>query len=96
MMKTHLILLTSFLAGLAGTSINQTHLMLVLLCIESMILTLFLCISALTLNDPHITTTPIIVLTIGACGASAGLTILTISSNKNTNDLTKNLTLLQC
>nr|QKG02542.1 NADH dehydrogenase subunit 4L [Diploderma splendidum] len=96
MMKTHLVLLTSFMVGLAGTSINQTHLMLVLLNIESMVLTLFLCISTLTLNNPHTTTTPIIVLTVGACGASAGLTLLTISSNKNTNDLTKSLTLLQC
>nr|QUS63995.1 NADH dehydrogenase subunit 4L [Diploderma vela] len=96
MMKTHLILLTSFLIGLTGTSINQTHLMLVLLCIESMILSLFLSTSTLTLNDLHTMTTPIIILTVGACEASAGLTILTISSNKNTNDLTKNLTLLQC
>nr|ALE33701.1 NADH dehydrogenase subunit 4L [Acanthosaura lepidogaster] len=96
MMKTQLILIISFFVGLAGTSINQTHLLLVLLCIESMIITLFLGISTLTLNTPHMTPTPIVILTIGACEAGVGLTILTVSSNKNTNDLTKNLTLLQC
>nr|YP_009517781.1 NADH dehydrogenase subunit 4L [Pseudocalotes microlepis]AQU64362.1 NADH dehydrogenase subunit 4L [Pseudocalotes microlepis]QGN67005.1 NADH dehydrogenase subunit 4L [Pseudocalotes microlepis] len=96
MMKTHLILLTSFVLGLAGTAINQARLMLILLCIESMILTMFLSTTTLTLNDPHTATTPIIILTIGACEAGVGLTILKISSNNNSSDLTKTMTLLQC
>nr|YP_001382241.1 NADH dehydrogenase subunit 4L [Calotes versicolor]BAF69012.1 NADH dehydrogenase subunit 4L [Calotes versicolor] len=96
MMKSHLTLLTTFFVGLSGTSINQTHLMLVLLCIESMTLSLFMGISLLTLNTPHTTPTSIIVLTINACEASIGLTLLVTSSSKNTNDLTNNLNLLKC
>nr|YP_010026546.1 NADH dehydrogenase subunit 4L [Calotes mystaceus]QOQ85768.1 NADH dehydrogenase subunit 4L [Calotes mystaceus] len=96
MMKTHLTLLMTFLMGLSGMSINQTHLMLVLLCIESMTLSLFMSVSMLTLSNPHNTPMSIIILTLSACEASIGLTLLVISSNANTNDLTKNLTLLKC
>nr|QXU57595.1 NADH dehydrogenase subunit 4L [Calotes emma] len=95
-MKIHLTLLTTFFIGLSGMSINQTHLMLVLLCIESMTLSLFMGMSLLTLTNPHISLISIIILTINACEASIGLTLLVISSSNNTNDLTKNLSLLKC
>nr|ARM56348.1 NADH dehydrogenase subunit 4L [Draco maculatus] len=96
MMKAQLFMLTAFIAGLFGVSINQTHFMSALLCIESMILTMFISSSTLAMTSQHSASTPIILLTIGACEAGAGLALLTALSHKNTNDLMKTLTLLQC
>nr|YP_003667968.1 NADH dehydrogenase subunit 4L [Leiolepis guttata]BAJ08146.1 NADH dehydrogenase subunit 4L [Leiolepis guttata]BAQ00129.1 NADH dehydrogenase subunit 4L [Leiolepis boehmei] len=98
MTSMHLLLYSTFTMGLIGASVNRIHLMSTLLCIEGMLLILYIMMT-LTTSTLHFTSTassPIILLTLGACEASAGLTLLVITSQSHANDHLKNLNLLQC
>nr|AJD00127.1 NADH dehydrogenase subunit 4L [Physignathus cocincinus] len=96
MLAAYPMLLITFSLALTGTIMNRTHMMSMLLGIEAMTLTLFMIMTTLSADSPNTTATPIILITVAACEASAGLTLLTLSSKKNTNDHMKNLNLLQC
>nr|AAP43114.1 NADH dehydrogenase subunit 4L [Diporiphora nobbi nobbi] len=96
MALTYIMLLTTFSLALTGTVMNRTHMMSMLLGIEAMTLNLFMIMTMLSTNSPHSTATPIIMITMAACEASTGLTLLMLTSKKNTNDHMKNLNLLQC
>nr|YP_980199.1 NADH dehydrogenase subunit 4L [Lepidophyma flavimaculatum]BAF43987.1 NADH dehydrogenase subunit 4L [Lepidophyma flavimaculatum] len=92
------ILNTAFMLGLVGLSTHRTHLMSALLCLESMMLALF--IMMVTLNTNQQTTTsammPIILLAFSACEASTGLSILVATARTHGMDNTKNFNLLKC
>nr|BAJ08081.1 NADH dehydrogenase subunit 4L [Calumma parsonii] len=92
------LLYTTFSVTLLGTLINRTHLLTTLLCIEGMMITLFILMTTLIDNTDMISTTsmPIILITLGACEASTGLALLVTASNTHTNDHMKNLKLLKC
>nr|YP_003667955.1 NADH dehydrogenase subunit 4L [Hydrosaurus amboinensis]BAJ08133.1 NADH dehydrogenase subunit 4L [Hydrosaurus amboinensis] len=96
MTNIHFMLCTAFLLALTGASVNRTHLMSVLLCMEGMMLTLVVSTTLLSMNSHHLVPMSIIMLALGACEASAGLALLTTTTQKNTNDHLKNLNLLQC
>nr|YP_009108196.1 NADH dehydrogenase subunit 4L [Phrynocephalus helioscopus]AIU56758.1 NADH dehydrogenase subunit 4L [Phrynocephalus helioscopus] len=96
MMQTYFTTISAFLLSLIGISTNRAHLMSMLLCMESMTLILFLSMAASSINNTNTTSITIIMIAMGACEASAGLTLMTITTQKNTNDYVKNLNLLKC
>nr|YP_010692887.1 NADH dehydrogenase subunit 4L [Urva auropunctata]YP_203285.1 NADH dehydrogenase subunit 4L [Urva javanica]Q5I195.1 RecName: Full=NADH-ubiquinone oxidoreductase chain 4L; AltName: Full=NADH dehydrogenase subunit 4L [Urva javanica]ARC95592.1 NADH dehydrogenase subunit 4L [Herpestes brachyurus hosei]AAW32556.1 NADH dehydrogenase subunit 4L [Urva javanica]UFJ44035.1 NADH dehydrogenase subunit 4L [Urva auropunctata]UFJ44048.1 NADH dehydrogenase subunit 4L [Urva auropunctata]UFJ44061.1 NADH deh len=88
----------AFIMSLLGMLIYRSHLMSSLLCLEGMMLSLFVMITLIILNN-HFTLasmTPIILLVFAACEAALGLSLLVMVSNTYGNDYVQNLNLLQC
>nr|YP_010410124.1 NADH dehydrogenase subunit 4L [Plecturocebus brunneus]YP_010410150.1 NADH dehydrogenase subunit 4L [Plecturocebus cinerascens]YP_010410202.1 NADH dehydrogenase subunit 4L [Plecturocebus miltoni]URH16257.1 NADH dehydrogenase subunit 4L [Plecturocebus bernhardi]URH16153.1 NADH dehydrogenase subunit 4L [Plecturocebus brunneus]URH16179.1 NADH dehydrogenase subunit 4L [Plecturocebus cinerascens]URH16231.1 NADH dehydrogenase subunit 4L [Plecturocebus miltoni]URH16283.1 NADH dehydrogenase subuni len=84
--------------SLLGLLIYRSHLMSSLLCLEGMMLSLFILITLTTLNM-HMTLMfmmPIILLVFAACEAAVGLALLILISNLYGLDYVQNLNLLQC
>ncbi|YP_002808545.1 NADH dehydrogenase subunit 4L (mitochondrion) [Chiloscyllium plagiosum] len=89
---------SAFILGLMGLALNRSHLLSALLCLEGMMLTMFIAIAiwSMTLNSMSSSITPMILLTFSACEASAGLAILVATSRTHGSDNLQNLNLLQC
>nr|YP_010037087.1 NADH dehydrogenase subunit 4L [Crossarchus platycephalus]QQW47681.1 NADH dehydrogenase subunit 4L [Crossarchus platycephalus] len=88
----------AFIMSLLGLLIYRSHLMSSLLCLEGMMLSLFIMMTLIILNN-HFTLasmTPIILLVFAACEAALGLSLLVMVSNTHGNDYVQNLNLLQC
>nr|BBA12818.1 NADH dehydrogenase subunit 4L [Schismatogobius ninja]BBA12831.1 NADH dehydrogenase subunit 4L [Schismatogobius ninja]BBA12844.1 NADH dehydrogenase subunit 4L [Schismatogobius ninja]BBA12896.1 NADH dehydrogenase subunit 4L [Schismatogobius ninja]BBA12935.1 NADH dehydrogenase subunit 4L [Schismatogobius ninja] len=98
MTPLHFTFSTAFLLGLAGLAFHRTHLLSALLCLEGMMLSLFLGLSlwSLELNSVNFSTAPLILLAFSACEASAGLSLLVATARTHGSDHLKNLNLLQC
>nr|WAU47587.1 NADH dehydrogenase subunit 4L [Pterapogon kauderni] len=98
MVTTHSAFTITFLAGLVGLAFNRNHLLSALLCLEAMMLSLFLGLSlwALQLNTSIFTAAPILLLALSVCEASAGLALLVATTRTHGSDRLKNLNLLQC
>nr|QIC50525.1 NADH dehydrogenase subunit 4L [Phrynocephalus axillaris] len=96
MLQMYFTTTSAFLLSLIGISTNRTHLMSMLLCMETMTLILFLSMATSSINNTNTMSITIIMIAMGACEASAGLTLMTITTQKNTNDYVKNLNLLMC
>nr|AMR36350.1 NADH dehydrogenase subunit 4L [Eremias arguta] len=98
-MSTTLFLLsTSFLLGLMGLTFHRVHLMSILICIETMMLVLYLMMTTFV-SFTNITTTaimPILLLAMSACEASSGLALLVATSRTHGTDHMNNLNLLKC
>nr|YP_008379003.1 NADH dehydrogenase subunit 4L [Galago moholi]ADM93264.1 NADH dehydrogenase subunit 4L [Galago moholi]AGM47497.1 NADH dehydrogenase subunit 4L [Galago moholi] len=94
--STNIIL--AFTTALLGVLIYRSHLMSSLLCLEGMMLSMFILVS-LTILNLHFslaTVTPIILLVFAACEAAIGLALLVMVSNTYGMDYIQNLNLLQC
>uniref|UniRef100_A0A8C9BWE7 NADH-ubiquinone oxidoreductase chain 4L n=1 Tax=Phocoena sinus TaxID=42100 RepID=A0A8C9BWE7_PHOSS len=94
----HINILIAFTISLIGLLIYRSHLISALLCLEGMVLSLFI-LAALTILNSHFTLTnivPIIFLVFAACEAAIGLALLVIISNTYGTDYVQNLNLLQC
>ncbi|WP_432208182.1 NADH-quinone oxidoreductase subunit K [Escherichia coli] len=76
----------------------RSHLISTLLCLEGIILSLFVITSTSTLNSNSIIsiTIPITSLVFAACEAAVGLALLVKISNTYGTDYVQNLNLLQC
>lgn len=88
----------AFIFALLGMLIYRSHLMSSLLCLEGIILSLFILITLTALNI-HFTLSfifPIVLLVFAACEAAIGLALLVIVSNTYGIDYVQNLNLLQC
>nr|UFK29062.1 NADH dehydrogenase subunit 4L [Geomys breviceps]UFK29075.1 NADH dehydrogenase subunit 4L [Geomys breviceps] len=88
----------AFLISLIGVMIFRSHLMSSLLCLEGMMLSLYLMMST-TAAINHYTysfTFPILLLVLGACEAAIGLSLLVKISTTYGSDYVQNLNLLQC
>nr|YP_010016378.1 NADH dehydrogenase subunit 4L [Odontaspis ferox]QOI73764.1 NADH dehydrogenase subunit 4L [Odontaspis ferox]QTJ25355.1 NADH dehydrogenase subunit 4L [Odontaspis ferox] len=94
----HFSLNSAFILSLMGLALNRYHLLSALLCLESMLLTLFITITiwTLMLNSTSCSIIPMILLTFSACEASTGLAILVATSRSHGSDNLQNLNLLQC
>nr|YP_009701311.1 NADH dehydrogenase subunit 4L [Iguana delicatissima]QEQ55599.1 NADH dehydrogenase subunit 4L [Iguana delicatissima] len=92
------LLLTTFMLTIMGLSLHRTHLVSALLCIEGMMLALFLTFTMIfsTLQTSTLSTAPIMLLAFSACEAGTGLALLVATSRTHGNDHLKNLNLLQC
>nr|NP_065223.1 NADH dehydrogenase subunit 4L [Tupaia belangeri]AAG09459.1 NADH subunit 4L [Tupaia belangeri]UWN04040.1 NADH dehydrogenase subunit 4L [Tupaia belangeri yaoshanensis] len=91
-------IMLAFATSLLGLLLFRSHLMSALLCLEGMMLSLFVLSSILVLNNHLILTAmlPIILLVFAACEAAVGLALLVMVSNTYGLDYVQNLNLLQC
>nr|YP_009453788.1 NADH dehydrogenase subunit 4L [Taeromys dominator]ASP44797.1 NADH dehydrogenase subunit 4L [Taeromys dominator] len=98
MTSTFLNLTLAFMASLLGTLMFRSHLMSTLLCLEGMMLSLFIMTATSTLNASSMIsmTVPITILVFAACEAAVGLALLVKISNIYGTDYVQNLNLLQC
>nr|AWW89636.1 NADH dehydrogenase subunit 4L [Glossogobius giuris] len=98
MTPLHFTFSTAFLLGLAGLTFHRAHLLSALLCLEGMMLSLFLALSiwTLELNSMNFSPAPILLLAFSACEASAGLALLVATARTHGTDHLKSLNLLKC
>nr|ANY60126.1 NADH dehydrogenase subunit 4L [Sus scrofa]AOX49154.1 NADH dehydrogenase subunit 4L [Sus scrofa]ARJ63601.1 NADH dehydrogenase subunit 4L [Sus scrofa]ARJ63614.1 NADH dehydrogenase subunit 4L [Sus scrofa] len=91
-------IIMAFTIALAGLLMYRSHLMSSLLCLEGMMLSLFIMSTLIVLNT-HFTLAnmmPIILLVFAACETALGLSLLVMVSNTYGTDYVQNLNLLQC
>nr|UNH57980.1 NADH dehydrogenase subunit 4L [Eliomys quercinus]UNH57993.1 NADH dehydrogenase subunit 4L [Eliomys quercinus]UNH58006.1 NADH dehydrogenase subunit 4L [Eliomys quercinus]UNH58019.1 NADH dehydrogenase subunit 4L [Eliomys quercinus] len=91
-------MILAYALSLLGVMIYRSHLMSSLLCLEGMMLSMFIINSLISLNL-HFTLSymmPIMLLVFAACEAAVGLALLVMISNSYGLDYVKNLNLLQC
>ncbi|KAI5928920.1 NADH-ubiquinone oxidoreductase chain 4L [Manis javanica] len=88
----------AFTISLVGILIYRSHLMSSLLCLEGIILSLFVIITITVLTNLFTLANiaPIILLVLAACEAALGLSLLVLVSNTYGTDYVQNLNLLQC
>nr|ANC49754.1 NADH dehydrogenase subunit 4L [Petaurista elegans caniceps] len=91
-------LILAYLTSLLGMFIYRSHLMSSLLCLEGMMLSMFILITLTVLNFHNFLSLilPVILLVFAACEAAVGLALLVMVSNTYGLDYVQNLNLLQC
>nr|YP_009246598.1 NADH dehydrogenase subunit 4L [Hypsugo alaschanicus]AMT85308.1 NADH dehydrogenase subunit 4L [Hypsugo alaschanicus]ATL15943.1 NADH dehydrogenase subunit 4L [Hypsugo alaschanicus]QIA44633.1 NADH dehydrogenase subunit 4L [Hypsugo alaschanicus] len=98
MSLTYLNIMLAFIMSLLGLLMYRSHLMSSLLCLEGLMLSLFV-LSTLTILIMNMTLAsmlPIILLVFAACEAALGLSLLVAVSNTYGTDYVQNLNLLKC
>ncbi|YP_002117971.1 NADH dehydrogenase subunit 4L (mitochondrion) [Gorilla gorilla gorilla] len=91
-------IMLAFTISLLGMLVYRSHLMSSLLCLEGMMLSLFIMATLMTLNTHSLLANivPITMLVFAACEAAVGLALLVSISNTYGLDYVQNLNLLQC
>uniref|UniRef100_UPI0021154E0F NADH dehydrogenase subunit 4L n=1 Tax=Phormosoma bursarium TaxID=2962508 RepID=UPI0021154E0F len=92
-----IIILSMFYLGLMGVLLNRLHFLSILLCLELLLISLFIGIAIWNINLllPQNTTYNLLLLTLSACEASLGLSLMVALSRTHSSDLVANLNLLQ-
>nr|YP_006576329.1 NADH dehydrogenase subunit 4L [Marmota himalayana]AEL87733.1 NADH dehydrogenase subunit 4L [Marmota himalayana]AFN86210.1 NADH dehydrogenase subunit 4L [Marmota himalayana]QIB71848.1 NADH dehydrogenase subunit 4L [Marmota himalayana] len=91
-------IMLAYFTSLLGMFIYRSHLMSSLLCLEGMMLSMFVLCSLLTTSF-HFSLSfmiPITLLVFAACEAAVGLALLVMVSNTYGLDYVQNLNILQC
>nr|QLA48843.1 NADH dehydrogenase subunit 4L [Arborophila hyperythra] len=98
MSPLHFSFYSAFTFSSLGLAFHRTHLISALLCLESMMLSMFIPLSAWSVENQNasFTLAPILMLTFSACEASTGLAMLVASTRTHGSDHLHNLNLLQC
>nr|YP_008379068.1 NADH dehydrogenase subunit 4L [Lophocebus aterrimus]AGM47562.1 NADH dehydrogenase subunit 4L [Lophocebus aterrimus] len=98
MTPTYMNIMLAFTISFLGMMIYRSHLMASLLCLEGMMMSLFIMITLTTSNthSPLTNIMPIIMLVFAACETAVGLALLISISNTYGLDYINNLNLLQC
>nr|YP_009736182.1 NADH dehydrogenase subunit 4L [Pseudogastromyzon meihuashanensis]QBM11139.1 NADH dehydrogenase subunit 4L [Pseudogastromyzon meihuashanensis] len=98
MTPVHFSFTSAFILGLMGLAFHRTHLLSALLCLEGMMLSLFIALAlwALQLESLGFSAAPMLLLAFSACEASAGLALLVATARTHGTDRLQNLNLLQC
>nr|YP_008144441.1 NADH dehydrogenase subunit 4L [Euchiloglanis kishinouyei]AFH37533.1 NADH dehydrogenase subunit 4L [Euchiloglanis kishinouyei] len=98
MTPVHFSFTSAFTTGMMGLIFHRSHLLSALLCLETVMLGLFIGLSLWTLHHESTTSyaAPILVLTFSACEAAAGLALLVATTRTHGTDQIKALNLLQC
>nr|WNH22786.1 NADH dehydrogenase subunit 4L [Yarrella blackfordi] len=98
MTPVHFSFTTAFTLGFMGLAFHRTHLLSALLCLEGMMLSLYIALSlwALQLETTDFSTTPMLMLAFSACEASTGLALLVATSRTHGTDHLQSLNLLRC
>nr|WGN98283.1 NADH dehydrogenase subunit 4L [Ovis vignei blanfordi]WGN98296.1 NADH dehydrogenase subunit 4L [Ovis vignei blanfordi] len=98
MSLVYMNIMMAFTVSLTGLLMYRSHLMSSLLCLEGMMLSLFILATLMILNSHFTLATmmPIILLVFAACEAALGLSLLVMVSNTYGTDYVQNLNLLQC
>nr|YP_097136.1 NADH dehydrogenase subunit 4L [Plethodon elongatus]AAU20573.1 NADH dehydrogenase subunit 4L [Plethodon elongatus] len=92
------MLYSTFLLSVFGFTLHRTHLLSALLCLEGMMLALFLTMSLWTkqLETTSYFSLPLLLLTFSACEASTGLSLMVATTRTHGTDHLKTLNMLQC
>nr|BAH86478.1 NADH dehydrogenase subunit 4L [Branchiostoma floridae] len=89
-----LIMILIFLIALLGLGLSQTHLLSVLLCLETMMVSLYLGLGMVSISGLHYPLMiALVLLTFSACEASSGLALLVLISRSHGSDLLKSFNL---
>nr|YP_010956752.1 NADH dehydrogenase subunit 4L [Fundulus luciae]WMY89858.1 NADH dehydrogenase subunit 4L [Fundulus luciae] len=98
MTPIHFAFSATFMLGLTGFAFNRMHLLSALLCLEAMMLSLFIALSmwTLELNSTNFASSPMILLAFSACEAGVGLALLVATARSHGTDKLQSLNLLQC
>nr|YP_009228277.1 NADH dehydrogenase subunit 4L [Pipistrellus coromandra]AKL78838.1 NADH dehydrogenase subunit 4L [Pipistrellus coromandra] len=98
MSLTYLNIMLAFTSSLLGLFMYRSHLMSSLLCLEGLMLSLFVLITLtiLIIESTLTSMLPIILLVFAACEAALGLSLLVAVSNTYGTDHVQNLNLLKC
>nr|YP_010349767.1 NADH dehydrogenase subunit 4L [Pimephales tenellus]AAM55526.1 NADH dehydrogenase subunit 4L [Pimephales tenellus]AAM55527.1 NADH dehydrogenase subunit 4L [Pimephales tenellus]UNZ13096.1 NADH dehydrogenase subunit 4L [Pimephales tenellus] len=98
MTPVHFSFTSAFILGLMGLAFHRTHLLSALLCLEGMMLSLFIALALWTLQfeSTSFSTVPMLLLAFSACEASTGLALLVATARTHGTDRLQNLNLLQC
>nr|WMN14142.1 NADH dehydrogenase subunit 4L [Diplophos taenia]BBG74404.1 NADH dehydrogenase subunit 4L [Diplophos taenia] len=98
MTPSHFSFTAAFALGSMGLAFHRTHLLSALLCLEGMMLSLYIALSlwALQLETSGFSATPMFMLAFSACEASAGLALLVAASRAHGSDHLQSLNLLRC
>nr|YP_009573272.1 NADH dehydrogenase subunit 4L [Hippocampus camelopardalis]QBF44750.1 NADH dehydrogenase subunit 4L [Hippocampus camelopardalis]UTV01017.1 NADH dehydrogenase subunit 4L [Hippocampus camelopardalis] len=98
MTPVHFAFSTTFILGLMGLTFHRNHLLSALLCLEGMMLSLYVALSlwTLQLNSINLSPTPMLMLAFSACEASAGLALLVATSRTHGTDRLQAMNILQC
>nr|QWV62486.1 NADH dehydrogenase subunit 4L [Porochilus obbesi] len=98
MVSTYFSFTSAFALGLLGLAFHRTHLLSALLCLEGMMLSLFIALAlwTLQLEMTAFSSAPILLLAFSACEASAGLALLVATARTHGTDRLQALNLLQC
>nr|YP_006073216.1 NADH dehydrogenase subunit 4L [Dendrophysa russelii]AFG17315.1 NADH dehydrogenase subunit 4L [Dendrophysa russelii] len=98
MTPVHFAFSSAFVLGLTGLTFHRTHLLSALLCLEGMMLSLFIALSlwTLQLNSTSFSAAPMLLLAFSACEAGVGLALLVATSRTHGTDRLQSLNLLQC
>nr|QJX58675.1 NADH dehydrogenase subunit 4L [Chlamydera cerviniventris] len=94
----HLSFYSAFTLSALGLAFHRTHLISALLCLESMMLSMYVALTMWPIHTqtPSSTIMPILVLTFSACEAGTGLALLVASTRTHGSDHLHNFNLLQC
>nr|YP_010000503.1 NADH dehydrogenase subunit 4L [Chloropsis cyanopogon]QOD96389.1 NADH dehydrogenase subunit 4L [Chloropsis cyanopogon] len=94
----HLSFYSAFTLNTLGLAFHRTHLISALLCLEGMMLSMYIALSMwpIQTQSPSSTLLPILMLTFSACEAATGLALLVASTRTHGSDLLHNFNLLQC
>nr|BAK42428.1 NADH dehydrogenase subunit 4L [Helogenes marmoratus] len=89
---------STFTLSLTGLALHRTHLLSALLCLEGMMLSLFIALALwmLQIEATTFSSAPILLLAFSACEASAGLALLVATARTHGTDRMQALNLLQC
>nr|YP_009049465.1 NADH dehydrogenase subunit 4L [Polyplectron napoleonis]AIE46261.1 NADH dehydrogenase subunit 4L [Polyplectron napoleonis] len=98
MSSLHFSFYSAFTLSSLGLAFHRTHLISALLCLESMMLSMFIPLSIWPIENqtPAFTLAPILMLAFSACEAGTGLAMLVASTRTHGSDHLHNLNLLQC
>nr|NP_739706.1 NADH dehydrogenase subunit 4L [Lamprogrammus niger]BAC23250.1 NADH dehydrogenase subunit 4L [Lamprogrammus niger] len=98
MTPTQFAFSSAFILGLSGLAFHRTHLLSALLCLEGMMLSLFIALSlwTLQLDATMYSASPLLLLAFSACEASTGLALLVATARTHGSDHLQGLNLLQC
>nr|QGP73065.1 NADH dehydrogenase subunit 4L [Yuhina gularis] len=98
MTPLHLSFYAAFTLSTLGLAFHRTHLISALLCLESMMLSMYIALSMWPIQTQTSSSTllPILMLTFSACEAGTGLALLVASTRTHGSDHLHNFNLLQC
>nr|YP_009258875.1 NADH dehydrogenase subunit 4L [Bothus myriaster]AID59803.1 NADH dehydrogenase subunit 4L [Bothus myriaster] len=98
MTPTQFAFSTAFTLGLAGVAIHRSHLLSALLCLEGMMLSLYIALSVwvLQLNTTIFSPAPMVLLAFSACEAGVGLALLVATARTHGTDHTQSMNILKC
>nr|YP_009584270.1 NADH dehydrogenase subunit 4L [Rallus aquaticus]YP_010570499.1 NADH dehydrogenase subunit 4L [Rallus indicus]QBL56298.1 NADH dehydrogenase subunit 4L [Rallus aquaticus]UZG66012.1 NADH dehydrogenase subunit 4L [Rallus indicus] len=98
MSPMHLSFYSAFTLSSLGLAFHRTHLVSALLCLESMMLSMYITLSIWPVENQMASSTlmPVLMLTFSACEAGTGLAMLVATTRTHGSDQLHNLNLLQC